>query len=106
MTYTVNKSLSEFHFWSGACCRADQLTIDQLACLDDVIPEWMQWGEYSPDGHIPSDTEINNLFWFDEDLIAQMLGYKNWEALERHNSGEDEDDDDDEDADEEETDDE
>lgn len=92
MTYTVNKSLSEFHFWSGACYRAEQLTIEQLDRLDDVIPEWMQWGEYSPDGHIPSDTEINNLFWFDEDLIANMLGFGNWEALERHNAGEDDDD--------------
>ena len=90
MTYTVEKPLSEFHFWSGACYRAEQLTIEQLDRLDDVIPEWMQWGEY-----IPSDTEINNLFWFDEDLIANMLGFKNWEALERHNAGEDDDDTDD-----------
>ena len=36
--------------------------------------------------------EINNLFWFDEDLIANMLGFGNWEALERHNAGEDDDD--------------
>ncbi|WP_370754979.1 hypothetical protein [Gemmiger formicilis] len=93
MTYTVNKSLSEFPFWSGACYRADKLTIEQLERLDDIIPEWMEWGEYSPNGHIPSDDEINNLFWFDENLIARMLGFKNWEALERHNSGEDEDDD-------------
>ena len=106
MTYTVNKSLSEFPFWSGARDRAEHLTIEQLDRLDDIIPEWMQWGEYSPDGYIPSDTEINNLFWFDEDLIAQMLGYKNWEALERHNSGEDEDDTDDDTDDEEEPDDE
>ena len=95
MTYTVNKSLSEFHFWSGARDRADQLTVEQLYRLDDIVPEWMQWGEYSTDGHIPSDTEINNLFWFDEDLIAQMLGFKNWESLERHNAGVDDDDNDD-----------
>ena len=94
MTYTVNKSLSEFHFWSDACYRAEQLTIEQLDRLDDVIQEWMQWGEYSPDGHIPSDDEINNLFWFDEDLIANMLGFGNWEALECHNAGEDDTDDD------------
>lgn len=98
MTYTVNKSLSEFPFWSGARDRTNILTYDQLDRLDDIIPEWMQWGEYSPDGYIPSDDEINNLFWFDEDLIAQMLGFKNWAALERYN--------DDEDADEEKSDDE
>lgn len=106
MTYTCNESLTYFHFWSGARDRANVLTYEQLDRLDDVVQEWMQWGDYSPDAHIPSDDEINDLFWFEEDLIAQMLGFKNWEALERHNAGEDEDDDDDEDADEEETDDE
>ena len=94
MTYTVNKSLTEFPFWSGARDRTNILTYEQLDRLDDIVPEWMQWGEYSPDGHIPSDDEINNLFWFDEDLIAQMLDFKNWEALERHNAGEDDDDND------------
>lgn len=94
MTYTCEKSLVNFEFWSGARDRTNILTYEQLDRLDDIIPEWMQWGEYSPDGHIPSDDEINNLFWFDEDLIAQMLGFKNWKALERHNAGEDDDDND------------
>jgi len=93
MTYTVEKPLYQFEFWSGAKERTDHLTIEQLDRLDDVIQEWMQWGEYSPDGHIPSDTEINNLFWFDEDLIANMLGFGNWEALGRHNAGEDDEED-------------
>lgn len=94
MTYTVNKSLSEFPFWSGACYRADKLTIDQLDRLDYLLPDAMGWNETD---NTPSDSEINDLFWFEEDFIAQLLGFDSWEALERHNSGEDEEDETDED---------
>lgn len=94
MTYTVNKSLSEFPFWSGAKERTDQLTIEQLDRLDDLLSEVMEWNETD---NIPSGSTINDLFWFDEDFIAQLLGFDNWEALERHNAGEDEEDETDED---------
>lgn len=94
MTYTVNKSLSEFSFWSGAKERTDNLTIEQLDRLDDLLSEAMEWNETD---NIPSDATINDLFWFEDDYIAQLLGFKNWEALERHNSGEDEEDETDED---------
>lgn len=49
----------------------------------------MEWNETD---NTPSDTTINDLFWFEDDYIAQLLGFKNWEALERHNAGEDDDD--------------
>lgn len=94
MTYTVNKSLSEFSFWSGACYRAEQLTIDQLDRLDYLLPDAMGWNETD---NTPSDSEINDLFWFEEDFIAQLLGFDSWEALEHHNAGEDEEDETDED---------
>ena len=94
MTYTVNKTLSEFSFWSGACYRAEQLTIDQLDRLDYLLSEAMEWNETD---NTPSDTEINDLFWFEEDFIAQLLGFDSWEALEHHNAGEDEEDETDED---------
>lgn len=89
MTYTVEKPLSQFEFWSGAKERTDQLTIEQLDRLDDLLSEAMEWNETD---NIPSDTTINDLFWFEDDYIAQLLGFDNWEAFERHNSGEDEED--------------
>lgn len=92
MTYSVNKPLSEFPFWSGAKERTDNLTIEQLDRLDDLLSEAMEWNETD---NIPSDTTINDLFWFEDDYIAQLLGFGNWEALERHNAGEDDDDTDD-----------
>ena len=103
MTYTVKKPLSQFEFWSGAKERTDHLTIEQLDRLDDLLSEAMEWNETD---NTPSDTTINDLFWFEDDYIAQLLGFKNWEALERHNADEDDndpDDDEEEDDDEDET---
>lgn len=88
MTYTVNKSLSEFPFWSGACCRADILTYEQFDRLDYLLPDAMNWNETD---NIPSETEINDLFWFEDDFIAQLLGFDSWKDLERHNNGEEDD---------------
>lgn len=87
MTYTVEKPLSQFEFWSGAKERTDHLTIEQFDRLDYLMPEVL--------GENPTDTAINDLFWFENDYIAQLLGFKNWEALERYNDGEDDEDDED-----------
>lgn len=86
MTYTVEKPLSQFEFWSGAKERTDHLTTDQLDRLDDLLPEVL--------GENPTDTAINDLFWFEEDYIAQLLGFNSFEALVRHNDGDDDDEDD------------
>lgn len=88
MIYTVEKPLSQFEFWSGAKERTDHLTTDQLDRLDDLLPEVL--------GENPTDTAINDLFWFEEDFIAQLLGFDSWETLERYNDGEDDEDDEDE----------
>lgn len=87
MTYTVEKPLSQFEFWSGAKERTDHLTIEQLDQLDNLMPEVL--------GENPTDTAINDLFWFEDDYIAQLLGFDSWEALERYNDGEDDEDDED-----------
>lgn len=83
MTYTVDKPLSQFEFWSGAKYCAKALTIEQLDQLDDLLPEVL--------GENPSETAINDLFWFEDDYVARLLGFKNMEDLERHNSGENDD---------------
>lgn len=60
-------SLCDFEFWSGACSFANTLTdeqFDQLeAMLEDIAPE-EGW----------SDTAINDLFWFEEDYLKELLG--------------------------------
>lgn len=93
MIYTVEKPLSQFEFWSGAKQRTDHLTTEQLDRLDYMMPDVL--------GERPTDTAINDLFWFEEDYIAQLLGFNSFEALVRHNDGDDDDKDDDGDEDDE-----
>lgn len=75
-------SLTDFKPWSGGADRYNVLTYEQLEQLEPFFEELF------PDG--ASETEINDLFWFEEDTIAEWLGFEDWEALERFNSGEDE----------------
>lgn len=83
------ESLRNFEFWSGAKDRANVLTDEQFdqieAMLEEIEPE-EGW----------SETAINDFFWFEEDTIAEWLGFEDFEALERFNNGEDEEDEEDE----------
>ena len=83
MTYTVETSLADFPAWSGAVHTLDVLIEKDLcdtveACLVDVL------GEY------PTDTEINDMLWFETDAIAEWCGFSNWEALENGEEEEEE----------------
>ena len=89
------ESLNNFEFWSGGRDRAEVLTYEQMeqveAILEDLYPDGID------------ETEINDLFWFEEDTIAEWLGFESFEKLEKHNNGnEDEEDEEEEDEDEEE----
>ena len=64
-------SLSNFDFWGGAKDRAKMLTIDELNEI-----EWQLEDEY-PEGM--DETQINDIFWFDFDWVARMLGYEDEE---------------------------
>lgn len=75
-------SLTDFEPWSGGADRYNVLTYEQLEQLDPIFEELF------PDG--ADETEINDIFWFEADKIAEWLGFESWEALERFNDGEEE----------------
>lgn len=57
-------SLSRFEFWSGAKEFAAQLTEEQFDMVESILED-----NY-PDGL--SETDINDLFWFDQNLIREL----------------------------------
>lgn len=65
--------MRSFEFWSGAVSTADLITFDELDEIESILE-----GLY-PDGM--SETEINDIFWFDTDFIAECLGYSDFEEL-------------------------
>ena len=67
------KSLREFNFWSGAADRVKYLTVEELDTIEAMLEETNEDGM--------SETEVNDFFWFEEDVIAEWLGYDDFEAL-------------------------
>lgn len=83
MKIYTETSLSDFEAWSGA---EDTLeTLREKGLCDDL--EQILESEY-PDGM--EDSELNDFLWFEEDTIAQMLGFSSWEALENDGESEEE----------------
>ena len=78
MTYTVTKSLLDFDFWAGAKYTVSQMTVDQVLQLEEIL-------EIDNPGEYYTETQINDLFWFEPDLIAEWLGFESFEDLEKHN---------------------
>lgn len=57
--------LSRFEFWSGAKEFAAQLTEEQFSRIESILED------YYPNGL--SDTAINDMFWFDQDMIKEWV---------------------------------
>lgn len=73
MKIYTEKSLREFDFWSGAKDTVKYLTDKELDFIESQLEELY------PDGM--DETEINDFFWFDDDTIAEWLGYDSFEDL-------------------------
>ena len=67
--------ITEFNFWCGAKSTVELLTHEELDWLQEYIEE------LETEGHIWSETDLNDFFWFDTDWIAKFLGYKDFETL-------------------------
>lgn len=70
---TRETDLTDFDFWSGAVDRARCLTDDELRTISNYLCELY------PEGM--SDTAINDFFWFEEDTIAEWLGYDSFDEI-------------------------
>lgn len=66
MKIIQDTSLKDFDFWSGAKETAEQLTDEQFERLEGMLEDLY------PDGM--TDTELNDLFWFESDLIYEWAG--------------------------------
>ena len=73
MVITKEVALSDFDFWSSAKETAMQLNDSDFDKIEDALMELY------PDG--TDECTINDIFWFEEDWIAGILGYDSWEDL-------------------------
>lgn len=79
------KSLRNFEFWSGAKDTVKYLTDEELDQVEAMLEE------SNPDGM--DETEINDFFWFEDDTIAEWLGYNDFEEIMHRDDDEEENDD-------------
>lgn len=73
MKIICEKSLENFEAWSGGKDTMDDLSHSDCERLEQHIDELY------PDGI--TDTQLNDFLWFERDTIADLLGYRNYEAL-------------------------
>lgn len=70
-------SLSDFEFWGGAKETAKYLTTEDFDTIEQSLED-----EVAASGEYPyTETQLNDLFCFEEDYIAQILGYASWSGL-------------------------
>lgn len=71
--YKEVESYNDFDFWSGARDTVKYLTSDEIeqifSMLEEIYPEGM------------TETEVNDFFWFEDDTIAEWLGYSDFEEI-------------------------
>ena len=65
MEYTKQLKLTEFDFWSGA--KQHSFTYNELNTIEDFMSDIFT-------GKTPSETDINDLFWFEEEFLCNTIG--------------------------------
>lgn len=76
MIINKNIDLKNFKFWAGAGDFADLLTLDELEQIEFNLEDLFH-------DKTPSETDINDLFWFEEDFICEMIGTTSEEVFNR-----------------------
>ena len=73
MIIKTETTLKNFDFWSGAKDTVKYLTESEL----DTIESYLE--ELYPEGM--TDTELNDFIWFEDDTIAELLGYNDFDEI-------------------------
>jgi len=66
-------NLQEFNTWSGATDTVKHLTSEELETIE------MNIIEIYPNGL--TETQLNDILWFESDMIAEWLGYNEFEEI-------------------------
>jgi len=75
MKITKELDLTTFEFWSGAKDFAKKLTYSELKELEFILNDLFSEGA--------TETEINDLFWFDDESICEWLNLEIGDVYER-----------------------
>ena len=69
----------DFEFWAGAKDTVKYLSDDEIETIFSILEDAYSEGV--------SETELNDFFWFEDDTIAEWLGWSDFETLMKARSG-------------------
>lgn len=72
MKIVTDMYLEDFEFWGGAKALAELLTNDEMDAIEEYLEDTYE--ELTA-------TELNDIFWFGDDEIANVLGYEDEEQM-------------------------
>lgn len=72
---TIKKeiNLQDFETWSGATDTMKYLTSEEIEIIESMIVELY------PEGL--EETQLNDILWFETELIAEWLGYNDFDEI-------------------------
>ena len=73
MIIKTETTLKNFDFWSGAKDTIKYLTESELETIESYLEELY------PEGM--TDTELNDFIWFEDNTIAEWLGYNDFDEI-------------------------
>lgn len=74
MKITKELNLTDFNFWGGA--KNHDFTYNELKEIEYILEDLYF-------DNLPTETDINDLFWFEEESICEWLGINYNEYLNR-----------------------
>ena len=78
MRITKELDLTNFEFWSGAKLFADKLTYTELKELEPIIEDIYNDEDIT-------ETQLNDLFWFDDELLCEWININIDDVYNRNN---------------------
>lgn len=76
MLLIKEEALKNLEYWSGARAITDHLTEEEFDKIEEVL------NDLYPNGL--TMTEVNDIFWFDDDFICEIIGYPSFEDFYYH----------------------
>ena len=76
MNYSINRKLANFDFWAGAVTVAEVITYSEFQLIEECIEDVF--------GDSVTETQINDIFWFETELICSIIGITEDELDERY----------------------
>lgn len=68
-------TITSFEFWAGAKDNANRFTYEEMEQIEFMLEDC-----FGEDGM--TDTQLNDLFWFEPETLCEWLGidFEEWEA--------------------------